>query len=554
MLRLPFWLKAVLLTIPAVLLIVFLVLIAAGWYVKNQMLDSGGELRPLMAAYDVRHYGLEIAVNPDQRSLRGINRVAVEAIEPLDLFEVHLDGRLVVTSVEVDGEPSAFEHDDGVILVSLPASWNIGDRHQITISYRGKPKTALRAPWVDGFVWSETPSGVPWIGVTSEGDGGDNWWPCKDHPSDEPDEGMEIALTIPKGLVGLSNGRPLGQIANPDGTVTTNWRVSGPINNYGVSLNIGPYVPVETTYHGVDGSLDETLVFWAIPESVEAARRVWSQMPGILDVLGRRIGEYPFFADKLWVAHAPYYGMEHQTIVAYGAGFEDNEFGFDELLLHELAHEWWGNKITASDWADLWLHEGFATYTEAIYVLDTLGEGRYLEYMQKLRERTINRVPVIRGADLTAAEAFSPDVYTKGAWVLHMLRLLMGDEAFFEALWEFADGDNPSACRFATTDEFIRLVETKAARDLTWFWQRYLFTAELPAWEMSRVNEGPTDRVTLEWNDAAFEMPLPVQIGDRREIVAMPGGRGEFEVDTNADVIVDPNREVLTAGPLAQPR
>ena len=187
-------------------------------------------------------------------------------------------------------------------------------------------------------------------------------------------------------------------------------------------------------------------------------------------------------------------------------------------------------------------------------MLDTLGEGRYLEYMQKLRERTINRVPVIRGADLTAAEAFSPDVYTKGAWVLHMLRLLMGDEAFFEALWEFADGDNPSACRFATTDEFIRLVETKAARDLTWFWQRYLFTAELPAWEMSRVNEGPTDRVTLEWNDAACEMPLPVQIGDRREIVAMPGGRGEFEVDTNADVIVDPNREVLTAGPLAQPR
>ncbi len=166
-------------------------------------------------------------------------------------------------------------------------------------------------------------------------------------------------------------------------------------------------------------------------------------MPQILEVLGARFGEYPFLADKMWVAHAPYLGMEHQTIVAYGSGFEDNDFGFDELLLHEVAHEWWGNKITASDWADLWLHEGFASYAEALYVLDTLGEVRYLDYMQHLRIRMANRVPLIKGADLTSAEAFSPDIYGKGAWVLHMLRFLLGDELMTEILWRFADGDNP---------------------------------------------------------------------------------------------------------------
>jgi aminopeptidase N len=547
--RFPFWLKAALLSIPAVLLIVFLVLIALGWYVKSQMLASGGPLRPLMAAYDVRRYDLELAVDPNQKSIRGTNRVTVETVAVLDQFEIHLDDRLEVGSVDVDGAPAEFDHDDGLILVDLPKPWAVGDRHAVTIGYQGRPKRALKPPWIDGFVWSETPSGQPWVGVTGEADGGDDWWPCKDHPSDEPDEGMEIALTVPEGLVGLSNGRPLGNVVNADGTVTSRWRVGFPINNYCVTVNIGPYEPVEIAYHGVDGSLDERLVFWAIPEFVEDARRLWQQMPGVLATLGNRFGEYPFLADKFWVAHAPYLGMEHQTIVAYGAGFSDNDFGFDELLLHEVAHEWWGNKITASDWGDFWIHEGFASYAEALYVLDTLGEERYLDYMHVLRARMTNRVPVVEGADLTAAEAYSPDIYCKGAWVLHMLRLLVGDPRFDEIIWRFAGGDDPSACRFATTDDFMDLVEEVTTWDLSWFWQRYLFTAELPSWVMSRGQDGGAERIDLVWDDPAFEMPLPVQIGDRRRLVAMPGGRARFRVDRGTEVVVDPDREVLTAAP-----
>ncbi len=547
--RFPLWLKAALLSIPAVLLIVFLVLIAVGWYVKSQMLASGGPLRPLMAAYDVRRYDLELAVDPNQKSIRGTNRVTVETVAALDQFEIHLDDRLEVGSVDVDGAPAEFDHDDGLIRVDLTKPWAVGDRHAVTIGYQGRPKRALKPPWIDGFVWSETPSGQPWVGVTGEADGGDDWWPCKDHPSDEPDDGMEIALTVPEGLVGLSNGRPLGNVVNADGTVTSRWRVGFPINNYCVTVNIGPYEPVEIAYHGVDGSLDERLVFWAIPETVEDARRLWQQMPGVLATLGHRFGEYPFLADKFWVAHAPYLGMEHQTIVAYGAGFSDNDFGFDELLLHEVAHEWWGNKITASDWSDFWIHEGFASYAEALYVLDTLGEERYLDYMQVLRTRMTNRVPVVEGADLTAAEAYSPDIYGKGAWVLHMLRLLAGDPRFDEIVWRFAGGDDPSACRFASTEDFTDLVEEVTTWDLSWFWQRYLFTAELPSWAMSRVQDAGAERIELVWDDPAFEMPLPVQIGDRRRLVAMPGGRARFRVDRGTEVVVDPDREVLTASP-----
>ena len=545
--RFPFWLKVVLLSIPAVLLIVFLVLMAVGWYIKNQMLDSGGVLRPLMAAYDVRHYALEVSVDPHEKSLRGVNRVTVETKAVLDHFEIHLDDRLEVESIQVDGAPADFDHDDGFVLVELPIPWRTGDRHQVTISYHGRPKTGLRPPWIDGFVWSETSSGQPWVGVTGEGDGGDNWWPCKDHPSDEPDEGMDIALTVPEGLVGLSNGRPMGETINTDGTVTTNWRVGFPINNYCVTVNIGPYEPVEIAYAGVDGSLNETLVFWAIPGAVEDARQMWQQMPRILAVLGNRFGEYPFIADKFWVAHAPYFGMEHQTIIAYGADFTDNDFGFDMLLLHEVAHEWWGNKITASDWGDFWIHEGFASYAEALFVLDTDGEARYLDYMQVLRARMTNRAPLVKGSNLTSIDAYSPDIYGKGAWVLHMLRFILGEEVMAEILWRFADGDHPEACRFVTTQDFIDQVGEVSGRQLDWFWQRYLYTAELPTWKLTRVQDGGADRIEIEWNDPSFEMPLPVEVGGQRRLIAMPGGRAEFQVDAGTEVAVDPDSEVLTA-------
>ncbi|MEE4270575.1 MAG: M1 family metallopeptidase [Thermoanaerobaculales bacterium] len=543
--RLPAWLKAVLLAIPGLLLVAALAIVALGWYVSRQVGSSGGELAPDMAAYDVRHTDLEVQVDPASESIRGRAVVTVDAVAPADVFAIHLDDRLQVVAVRVDGDLADARHADGVISVALDDPWPAGSRHRVGVEYGGAPKKALRAPWIDGFVWSETPSGEPWVGVTCEGDGADIWWPCKDHPSDEPDEGMDIALTVPEGLVGLSNGRPMGETTNPDGTVTSRWRVGFPVNNYAVSIAVGPYVPVEEIYRGVDGSRHETIVFWAIPEHLEEARRMWVQMPRILEIFGRRFGEYPFFSDKLWVAHAPYLGMEHQTLIAYGSDFTDNDYGFDWLLAHELAHEWWGNKVTASDWGDAWLHEGFASYAEALIVLDTVGEAAYLDYMHTLEIRMTNDDPLIKGTNLESMQGLSPDAYGKGAWVLHMLRYLLGDEAMTEILWRVADGDNPAACRFVTTNEFTTVTEEIAGRDLGWFWQRYLHTAELPLWSVTRTG----DRVTVAWDDPSFEMPLPVEIDGRRELVAMAGGRAELTVDPQAEVVVDPEREILANRP-----
>ncbi len=546
--KFPRWLKVLSIIAVVLVLLIGVGLLGVGWYVKNQMLDSGGPLSPAMAAYDVRHYRIDVGVKPESKTIDGRTTATVETVAPMALFEINLDDRLTVAEVDVDGVVAEFEHDEGLIRVSLVPSWGVGERHSVQITYGGKPKVALKPPWIGGFVWSETPSGAPWIGVTGQGDGGDNWWPCKDHPSDEPDEGIDITLTVPDDLVGLSNGLLLAERDNGDGTITTEWHVSYPINNYLVTLNIAPYVPIEEPYHGIDGTLDETLIFWSLPENVDEARIMWHQMPRILEVLGQRFGEYPFFEDKFWVAHAPYLGMEHQTLVAYGDQFEDNDYDFDSLLLHEVAHEWWGNKVTAKDWADFWLHEGFAVYAEALYVLDTLGEQRYSEYMAMVRGRVHNRTPIVQGDDLTSAGAYTGDIYTKGAWVLHMLRWLLGDDQFFEIVWRFAN-DESFAHGFVETEDLMALVaEVSDRNDLDWFWNRYVFKAKLPRWSISREAKPGGDLVQLSWDEAEFEMPLPIRVGEEIRRVEMPGGAAEFEVPPGQPVEVDPEGWVLALG------
>jgi aminopeptidase N len=515
------------------------------------MLDSGGPLRPRQAAYDVRRYDLAVAIDPERKSIAGSNRVTFVVTAPLDAFELQLDGHLAVSAARVDGAAARSTHAAGLITVALAHPFAAGERHAVEIDYGGRPKTAAFPPWIDGFVWKKTPSDAPWLGVTTQGDGGDDWWPCKDHPSDEPDEGMSIALTVPSTLVGLSNGRKTGETVNADGTATTRWEVSFPINNYDVTFGAAPYRPIEVPYHGVDGTRNETIVFWAIPEHFEQAKKLWTaEGARILEVLGRRFGEYPFLRDKFWVAEAPYLGMEHQTLVAYGAKFKDNAYGFDELLLHETAHEWWGNKITASDWADFWLHEGFGTYAEALFVLDTKGEDKYLEYMARLTRRLGNRTPIVRGRDVLSKDAYIPDIYAKGAAVLHTLKWELGDEAFFTVLRRFADAEHPEACRFVATADLERLVAEVGGRDIPWFWQRYLRRAELPRWSLSRgAAAGGTERVTLAWDDPAFELPLPIVVQGTARRVEMPHGKAEFDVPAGATVEVDPRGLILAARP-----
>ena len=545
MARLPRWLRWTGLALGALVLLAALAAFAGWLWLRAQILDSGGRLRPLQAAYDVRRYDLEVAIDPAAKRIRGRNVATVVATAPLGRFEIQLDGRLEVASAAVDGGPARFTHADGLVSVALEAPWAAGERHAVALAYAGRPKVAARPPWLDGMVWEKTPSGAPWLGVTTQGDGADDWWPCKDHPSDEPDEGMTIALTLPSDLVGLANGRKLSEIVHGDGTTTTHWRVSYPINNYLVTFNAAPYLPVEARYRGADGRLDLPMVFWALPEHVAQARTLWASAPRMLETMARRYGEFPFLEDKIAVVEAPYEGMEHQTLVAWGGEFTTNEFGFDDLLLHEMAHEWWGNKISVADWADFWVQEGFATYAEALYVLDTQGEAKYLDYVRRLARKTRNREPLVSAPDATVADNYNGDIYYKGACLLHTLKWLLGDEAFFTALRRFAT-DERYAYRLVSSADFERLVAEITGREIPWFWQRYLRRAEPPRWTLGRAAAGAgRETIELAWDDPAFELPLPVEVAGAERRIEMPGGRARFEVAAGAAVAVDPRGRIF---------
>ena len=404
------------------------------------------------------------------------------------------------------------------------------DRHGSTDSCGRKHRREHRG--------SESPARV---------DGGDNWWPCKDHPSDEPDEGMDIALTVPVGLVGLSNGRLIDEVDNGDGTVSP--QTGGWTTRSTTTWWLSTSRPTSGSRSAITGSTGLSTSPWfsgRCRSTSEHARIMWRQMPRILEVLGRRFGEYPFFDDKFAVAHAPYYGMEHQTVVAYGALFTDNDYGFDDLLLHEVAHEWWGNKITVSDWADFWIQEGFATYAEALYVLDTLGEARYLEYMASRRQRISDLEPLVRGKNLTSSQAYTDDIYFKGAWVLHTLQVAAWRRGF---LWTLSGALPTIAITHtvwfrATTS---RSSSSKGERSviLIGFGSGTFTWASEPVWRLTRRLAGDRERITITWDDPDFELPLPVWVAGEEQRLEMVGGRASFWVKRSTTIEVDPLGQVL---------
>lgn len=532
--------------------------------------DSGGVLPPEQAAYDVRHYDLSVEVDPVERAIEGRVGITAEAVAPTSVLLLDLDERLTVRRVSEgadapeDERDLAFEHRAGRLRIQLGRLHAPGETFVVTVAYGGQPRTAPRPPWEGGFTWSETKDGEPWIATSNQGEGADLWWPCKDHPSDEPDS-MDIRATVPRDLVCVSNGK-LVSIEKANGKRRTyHWRVSTPISNYTVALNIAPYVTVEATYASISG--DEVAVtYWVLPENLEQGQALMTQILAHLRFMEQRFGPYPFRADKYGVVETPHLGMEHQTVIAYGNQYRDNEYGYDWLHHHELAHEWWANLVTAPDWNDFWIHEGFGTYAQNLYVEELRGADAYRESMAKNRARILNlravapREPRSSGEmyfiDRTAPDGerkSDTDIYYKGAWVLHTLRYLVGDDTFATILRRFAYPDpaleqvtDGSQCRFATTDDFLATCEQQTGMELDWFFEAYLRQPELPRLVVERWD----DRIDLSWlvpEGFAFPMPVEVRVGERTLRVPMPEGKASLPLPPEAQFTVDPSAWILRA-------
>jgi aminopeptidase N len=444
--------------------------------------------------------------------------------------------------------------------VILPRRHRPGDSVAVRIAYRGRPRIAERPPWIGGFQWARTPSGAPWIATTCVNEGADLWWPVKDHPSDKADS-VGITITVPRGLVVATNGQPRGERANPDGTTTFAWMVTTPISNYNVALNIAPYRTITRTFRSVTEE-SFPVTYWVLPENYSKGVALMGEIVAHLRFYEELLGPYPFRADKYGVAETPHLGMEHQTIIAYGNQYRKNADGYDELHQHELSHEWFANLVTARDWSDYWLHEGFGSYMQPLYAERLHGKAGLRRAVERLRPGVRNRHPIARRGELTAGEVyFEPpdylrgtgDMYGKGALVLHTLRYLVGDSVFFPTLRRFlyptpaservTDG---SQVRLVATDEFVRHAGAMAGRPLEWFFEVYVRRAALPRLDVTRTDS----TLVLRWvapDGLPFPMPIEVEIDGRRERIEMTEGRAMRWLPRTAQVTIDPDGWVLRA-------
>ena len=501
---------------------------------------------------------LSIRVIPDEKRIEGVAVLDFTATAPLSVLPLELDTLLPISSVQVDGREleqgeGGWRNPEGRLWIDLGRDLAPGDKVRIRIAYAGAPRVAPRAPWDGGFVWATTVDGKPWIATAVQPEGCDLFWPCIDSPLAEPGR-VDLHITVPSDLAAPSNGRFLGKTDHGDGWTTWNWSAHQP-NTYAIALNIGPYDEITADYRSRFGNTIR-LSYWHLrTDDAANVRSLFAEFAPMLDFYEATVGPFPFADEKMGVVETPHLGMEHQTINAYGNGYRLDGKGYDWLLHHELAHEWFGNQMTNANADDMWLHEGLGSYMQPLYLRWLHGDRYFQAELLDQRNGLINRFPVVSGTEKSEDEVYKGDVgpgldiYNKGSLIAHSLRLLIGDEAFFRSVTRLVYGrpdPRPGnfAPRYATTNEFLAIVNEESGQDLNWFFRGYLYNAALP--DLRQTREGDTLR--LEWvtgDGGVFPMPVEIEVDGRLTTVPMTGGRGQITVPAGAHILIDPESKVL---------
>lgn len=516
--------------------------------------DSGGKLSQEQKCYDVKFYDINLEVDIAEKAIAGYTIIKSKAVNNFDKIYFDLDTTFVVSDVflvEISGKekPLNYIHKEGKIWISFNTTINQNDDFSIKIVYAGIPRVAKRPPWDDGFIWAKTKDNKDWVTLTCQGGGADIWFPCKDHPSDEPDS-ASINFTVPKDLICISSGRLRSSKENDNGTKTWHWFSSTPINNYNIMLYLGPYIPLDYDYTSITGEKFPFTV-WVLPESLEKAKAHAPQFLLHMKINEELVGPYPFRIDKYAVVETPHLGMEHQTAIAYGAGWKNHkDFPFDWLHHHEFSHEWWGNLVTCKDWSDFWIHEGTGTYMQPLYLEKVFGKEMYMGYLKSIK-RFSNKQPIAPRGEKTSGESYTLDIYYKGAWILHTLRNYLGDDVFFKIFrrWAYPTEEmekikTGAQCRNATTDEFLQIAENISSKKLDWFWEVYIRQAELPKLHYKKEK----NKVLLWWkteNNIPFNIPVDIKIDNQIFTVKMQNGNGEFVLKTDSEFFIDPDEKIL---------
>ncbi|PSR06071.1 MAG: M1 family peptidase [Bacteroidetes bacterium SW_10_40_5] len=471
-----------------------------------------GSLNTRRTCYDVHFYDLNIRVNPESKTIKGSNTVHYEVESKFRIFQVDLFANMKIDSITANGSKLNYKRDSNVILPRFPDVQEKGGKGKITVYYRGKPKEAENPPWDGGFVWENDEKGRPWIGVACEGIGASLWWPNKDHLSEEPDS-MKISCEVPKDLTCVSNGRLTNITKLPDGYQRYSWFVSYPINNYNVTLNIGHYTHFEDQYVNENDTLE--LDYYVLDYNQSKARDHFLQVPEMLECFEEYFGPYPFPKDGYGLVETPYWGMEHQGAIAYGNNYENNELGFDYIIIHESAHEWWGNSISTHDHGALWIHESFTTYAEALFVECKHDYSTAIKYLKSQKPRIQNIEPILGPLGVNFNSFQSSDMYYKGSWMLHTLRnTINDDEQWFHILRSL---NRKFSNDIVTTQTITAFINDRTSIELSNFFKQYLRHPKPPKFQYRLIEKGNRVMIKYRWvtNTVAYKMPISIKAGKK---------------------------------------
>ena len=511
-----------------------------------------GYLNSSRSCYDVTFYDLYIAIDDKEKSIeRSTNTIYFKALSNFNWFQIDLAANMEIMFIEFEGNKLDFAREFDAVYVYFDRQIERGEQLKIKIWYGGYPREAVNPPWDGGFSWEKDKNNKAWIGVSCQGLGASVWWPCKDHQSDEPDSmRIKIAARYPLKIIANGNLRSDTLVWNQYFNSWMNvseWFVSYPINNYNVTLNIGDYVHLSDSYIGNSDTL--RLDYYVLKGNEEKARAHFEQVKPMMACFESYFGVYPFWNDGYALVETSYLGMEHQSAIAYGNNFLPGYYGntshidgldFDFIIVHESGHEWWGNAITTNDIADMWVHEGFCTYSEVLYVECMYGYEAMLSYVNNQKRSVRNDKPVVGPYHVN--KQGSSDMYFKGSLMLHTLRTLIGDDKlWFEIILGIS-----TDFQYQTIDsqDIIDYINKKVNKDFSNFFNQYLRNKDIPEFIYSLEKEGRNTTLVFKWNAIEnFDMPLLVNTGkkdfwiyptdDVKEIDLGSFDRNAFQVRTD---------------------
>ena len=474
--------------------------------------------------WDLNYYHLDISVNPEKKYIEGSNLVYYTVLNSNNVLQIDLQEPLELLMAKQEGEELEIEKEGNAYFIILKKDQIVGSLEKIKLFYKGNPREAVNAPWDGGISWEKDDNGNHFIASSCQGLGASVWWPNKDHMYDEVDS-MKISVNVPKGLTNVSNGRLL-EIEEKKNSNTFHWFVNNPINNYGVNINIGDYVRFSEVYVGENGNLD--LDYFVLSYNLAKAKEQFKQVPMMIEAFEHWFGPYPFYEDSFKMVEAPYLGMEHQSSITYGNGYTNGYKGssypsnskwglkFDYIIIHEGGHEWFANNITYRDIADMWIHEGFTTYSENLYVEYFYGKEAGAEYVISSRKGISNFKPIITGEYGVNRES-SGDIYAKGANVLHTLRQLTKDDE----LWrDTLRGINKDFFhQTVSSNQIENYISKKLNINLKKFFDQYLRDTRIPIFEYE-INDG---ELKYRWSNVinGFNMPIEINL-DNKSIKLFP--------------------------------